>query len=63
VKEARVPLLVIFGTEDEVVEPEAADAWKKDVPRARVVKMREVGHSPHWEEPQDVAEMLLDLAR
>ena len=63
VKEARVPLVVIFGTEDEIVDPEAADAWKKDVPRARVVKMREVGHSPHWEEPQEVAEMLLDLAR
>lgn len=63
VKEARVPLLVIFGTEDDVVEPEAADAWAKDVPRARVVKMREAGHSPHWEQPREVANLLLDYAR
>ncbi|MGH2837476.1 MAG: alpha/beta fold hydrolase [Thermoleophilaceae bacterium] len=63
VEEARVPLLVIFGTEDEIVDPEAADAWKEDVPRARVVQLREVGHSPHWEQPRAVAQMLLDLAR
>ena len=56
IKEARVPLLVIFGTEDEIVDPEAADAWKKDVPRARVVKMRGVGHSPHWERPREVVD-------
>ena len=63
VEEARVPLLVIFGTEDDIVDPEAADAWKKDVPRARVVKMRDVGHSPHWEQPREVSQLLLDLAR
>ena len=63
VERARVPLLVIFGTEDEIVDPKAADVWAKDVPRARVVKMRGVGHSPHWEEPRDVVKLLLDLAR
>jgi pimeloyl-ACP methyl ester carboxylesterase len=63
VADARVPLLVIFGTEDEIVEPEAADRWKKDVPRARVVTMRGVGHSPHWERPREVTQQLLDYAR
>ena len=63
VEDARVPLLVIFGAEDDVVDPEGADAWAKDVPRARVVKMREVGHSPHWEQPREVSNLLLDFAR
>ena len=63
VAEADVPLLVIFGTEDEIVDPEAADRWKRDVPRARVVKMPDVGHSPHWENPREVVELLLDFAR
>ena len=63
VNDARVPLLVIFGKEDEIVEPEAADRWKKDVPRAHVVKMGGVGHSPHWENPRQVTELLLDYAR
>jgi len=61
--DARVPLLVIFGTEDEIVDPDAADRWKKDVPRARVVKMRGVGHSPQWENPRQVTELLLDYTR
>jgi pimeloyl-ACP methyl ester carboxylesterase len=63
VNDARVPLLVIFGAEDEIVEPEAADRWKKDVPRARVVKMGGVGHSPHWERPREVSQLLLEYAR
>ena len=63
VKDAGDPLLVIFGTDDEIVEPKAADRWKKDVPRARVVKLRGVGHSPHWENPREVVELLLDYAR
>ncbi len=63
VADAHVPLLVIFGTADEVVEPEAADQWKKDVPGARVVKMPGVGHSPHWERPREVVKLLLDYTR
>jgi pimeloyl-ACP methyl ester carboxylesterase len=63
VREAGVPLLVIFGTEDEIVDPEAADRWKEDVPRARVVKMPGVGHSPQWENPRQVTELLLDYTR
>lgn len=63
IAQARVPLLVIFGTADEIVDPEAADAWARDVPRARVVRMRGVGHSPQWERPREVADLLLDFAR
>ncbi len=63
VAEADVRLLVIFGTADELVEPEAADRWAKDVPRARVVKLPGVGHSPHWERPREVIKLLLDYAR
>ena len=63
VADARVPLLVIFGTEDEIVDPEAADRWKEDVPRARVVKMPGVGHSPQWENPRQVTELLLNYTR
>ena len=62
-KDARAPLLVIFGTKDEIVDPDAADRWAKDVPRARVVKLRGVGHSPLWERPRDVVNLLLDYAR
>ena len=57
------PLLVIFGTKDEIVDPKAADAWAKDVPRARVVKLRGVGHSPLWERSREVVRELLAFVR
>jgi pimeloyl-ACP methyl ester carboxylesterase len=57
------PLLVIFGTKDEIVDPKAADAWTKDVPRARVVKLRGVGHSPLWERSREVVKELLHFVR
>lgn len=60
---AQLPLLVIFGTADEIVDPEGADAWERDVPAARVVRMRGVGHSPQWERPRDVADLLIGFAR
>jgi pimeloyl-ACP methyl ester carboxylesterase len=63
IADANVPLLVVFGMEDDIVDPDAADEWAKGVPRARVVKMRGVGHSPHWERPREVIELLLDYAR
>jgi pimeloyl-ACP methyl ester carboxylesterase len=63
VKRAGVPLLVIFGTKDEIVDPKAADAWAKDVPGARVVKLSGVGHSPLWESPRHVVKELLAFAR
>lgn len=63
IKRSGVPLLVIFGTDDEIVDPKAADAWAKDVPTARVVKLSGAGHSPLWERPRDVVKELLDFAR
>jgi pimeloyl-ACP methyl ester carboxylesterase len=59
IRNARVPLLVIFGRDDEIVDPEAAGAWKEYVPRARIVQLGGVGHSPHWEEPREVVKQLL----
>lgn len=63
IKRARVPLLVIFGTADEIVDPKAADAWAKDVPSAKVVKLRGAGYSPLWERPRETAELLVDFVR
>ena len=63
VKAAGRRMLVIFGTEDEIVDPKAAGAWRKAVPGARVVELPDVGHSPQWEEPRQVVEEILDFSR
>lgn len=57
------PLLVIFGTADEIVDPRAAGTWKEAVPRARVVRLSGAGHSPQWERPREVVRELLAFTR
>lgn len=58
-----VPLLVVFGSEDDLVEPESAQGYRK-VPGARIVVLDGVGHSPHVERPRATARLVNDfLAR
>jgi pimeloyl-ACP methyl ester carboxylesterase len=57
-----VPLLVIFGAEDDLVDADAADAWG-DVRDARVEVLQNTGHSAHWERPREATRLLLDFER
>lgn len=42
---SRLPLLVLFGDEDQLVDPDAASAWRR-VRGARVEVVRGAGHTP-----------------
>ncbi|MGH2980380.1 MAG: alpha/beta fold hydrolase [Solirubrobacterales bacterium] len=52
-----VPLLVIFGSDDELVDPESAQGYRR-VPGARIVVLDGVGHSPHVERPAATARLI-----
>ena len=59
---APIPLLVIFGTEDQVCDPESsADAYR-DVPGASVSLVQGSGHSPNVEKPQETSALVLEFA-
>ena len=59
---APIPLLVIFGTEDQVCDAEAsADAYR-DVPGASVSMVEGSGHSPNVEKPQETSALVLEFA-
>jgi pimeloyl-ACP methyl ester carboxylesterase len=53
----RVPLLVVFGSRDEIAEPKSAQEYRI-VPGARIVLMDGVGHSPHVEKPDETARLV-----
>lgn len=55
-----VPLLVVFGSDDEVVDPESAQGYRR-VPGARIVVLDGVGHSPHVERPGATARLVADF--
>ena len=56
----RVPLLVVWGSQDDIAEPSSAEDFKK-VPGARIIMLDGVGHSPHVEKPAATARLILSF--
>jgi pimeloyl-ACP methyl ester carboxylesterase len=60
---AAVPVLAIFGSEDQIYDdPEAALADYDSVPGAVTEMIDGAGHSPNVEAPRDTADLVLDFA-
>jgi len=62
-RSATVPLMVIFGTEDQIWDDpkQAAEAFS-DVPGARIAMVKGAGHSPNVEQPAQTARLILEFA-
>lgn len=58
VRASAVPLLSIFGTDDEICDPLASQAMYEAVPGARVATVDGAGHSPNVERPARTAELI-----
>jgi pimeloyl-ACP methyl ester carboxylesterase len=59
---AAVPMMAIFGEEDQIVNtPEAVEGWS-DVPGIVIKTLPGVGHTPQVEVPDRTAELILDFA-
>jgi pimeloyl-ACP methyl ester carboxylesterase len=59
---AAVPLLVVFGAEDQMFDAERSLEGFQDVPGVRTELIEGVGHSPAVEAPEQLAQTLLDFA-
>ena len=59
---ARKPLLVIFGSEDDLVDPKTASEYSK-VPGSSVTLVPNAGHTPMFEKPAQTAALIQDFAR
>lgn len=57
----RIPLMVIQGTADRLVDPAVIEAWR-EVPGVRIEPLPGVGHSPPIEEPAKVASLLAEFS-
>jgi pimeloyl-ACP methyl ester carboxylesterase len=58
-----VPLLAIFGAEDQIYDPQAAIARYQQVPGAQTHLIPGAGHSPNVEKPNLVAPLILAFAK
>jgi pimeloyl-ACP methyl ester carboxylesterase len=57
-----VPLLSIFGTEDQICDPESSQAAYETVPGARIAEVEDAGHSPNVEKPVQTAALIEEFA-
>ena len=59
---AAVPLMAIFGAEDQIYDVGPALAAYAAVPGARTAKIEAAGHSPNVEKPEETARLVLEFA-
>jgi pimeloyl-ACP methyl ester carboxylesterase len=59
---ARKPLRVIFGAEDDFVDPDTASQFEQ-VPGTEVTIIPGAGHTPMYEKPAQTAALIQDFAR
>jgi pimeloyl-ACP methyl ester carboxylesterase len=60
--DAAVPLMVIFGSEDQIADPDESLAGFEDVPGSRRATVEGAGHSPNVEKPEETARLILEFA-
>jgi pimeloyl-ACP methyl ester carboxylesterase len=58
ITQAAVPLLSIFGSEDQICAPDESQAAYEAVPGARTATVEDAGHSPNVEQPEDTAALI-----
>ena len=59
----QVPVLLIWGVEDEVVPLNVALNFTRDLPNAQLVPLRRCGHIPPEEEPEATRQAIMDFLK
>jgi pimeloyl-ACP methyl ester carboxylesterase len=55
-----VPITIAWGEHDHLLLPRQARRAQRAIPRARVLTLRGCGHVPTYDEPEEVARVLLE---
>ena len=55
----KMPMLLVSGEEDQIVDPQSVSAWASSVERAEICLMDEVGHMPMIERPSEFTAQIL----
>jgi pimeloyl-ACP methyl ester carboxylesterase len=61
-QEVPVPVTVAWGAKDRLLLPRQARRAARAIPRARVLMLKGCGHVPTWDDPEQVARVLLEGA-
>jgi len=61
-RRVRIPVLVVWGESDRVIDPEYGRAYAQSFPDARFELIAEAGHLPQIEQPQRLLNLVLEFA-
>jgi pimeloyl-ACP methyl ester carboxylesterase len=53
-----IPTLLLWGERDGIVSTAYGEAWRTEIPGARMEVITNAGHFPHWEQTQEFVERL-----
>jgi len=53
-----IPTLLLWGEQDGIVSTSYGEAWRAEIPGARMDVIANAGHFPHWEQPRGFADRL-----
>ena len=62
-KTIKVPVLIIWGEEDEVVPLDVGRNFKRDIPDSELVILPQCGHIPQEEEPQETTRIVKEFLK
>ena len=62
-KTISVPVLIIWGAEDEVVPVSVGKNFKRDIPGSELVILPECGHIPPEEEPGETTKLIVSFLK
>lgn len=57
-----LPTLLLWGEQDGIVHRRYGEAWRAEIPGARLEVIPNAGHFPHWEQPEAFVEHLSRFA-
>jgi pimeloyl-ACP methyl ester carboxylesterase len=52
------PTLIVWGAGDQIIPVECGQQFEESIPGSRLQIMQECGHWPHYERPQELAELV-----
>jgi pimeloyl-ACP methyl ester carboxylesterase len=53
-----IPTLLLWGEQDGIVSTAYGEAWRAEIPNARMDVIANCGHFPHWEQPRGFADRI-----
>ncbi|MGB7290551.1 MAG: alpha/beta hydrolase [Thermodesulfobacteriota bacterium] len=62
-KDIRIPVLIIWGEEDEIVPISIGQKFENDIPNSKLIKISQSGHVPHEERPSETLRLISDFLK